>query len=845
MRTNLFLRCYPGLKPLPEFCRLAGANNCPEPAVSSGRTALATKPTPLVLFSVPLLPESLLRIVLLIILVLVSSAGTAPGVQGSASPAKPTPAPTPIPLTKVPLEAQSALASLQEIEADVAKDQSSADGIARNLLDVTSEIDARNADDTKLLTSSPSLDVLYRLKLAWRNFSVRLSVSEVELTRHAVSIEEQLARVDQVNKTWQATLQSAKQPQTPPPVLERVQSVVDSVERTRQATESGQEHILTLQSHLSEEEARVRRALSSIDRAENRALQNIFVRDSQPIWSLETSLAAEWEKQSDESFSSQLKTSVAFSKRLPFTFLIHALFILLVATALYWMRRKIRGLAEEKPDLQHALPILDLPVSTAFALSMLVVPAIYAQAPRLIHAIMGAVTLIPAAVILRRLLDRHSYPILNAIVIMYFVGQLRVLAASLPVLARFIFLGQVLGATVFLVWVLRSWRLPPEAAETHGRVWQIIRAIAKIGLIFLPVAFLANIFGYVNLGNLLGIIFLRSAYVAAMLYTAIRILEGLLIIALQVRPLGSLRVISLHRSMIRRRTCRVFEFLAFLFWLNLLLNFFGLVTPVIATTEAVLDANLALGSFSITPGHILAFLVAVWASFLVSKFLRFLLEEDVYHHLHLTRGIPYAISTMLHYVILLLGFFIALGALGIDLTKVTILVGAFTVGIGFGLQNVINNFVSGLILLFERPIKIGDVIEAGGNVGEVSRIGIRASVIRTADGSEIIIPNGSLISSQVTNWTFSDRQRAVEVPVNVVGGTDPQRVVELLKGTAAAHPGVTREPAPHVYVTNFSAGAVTFQLRAWTDRHEDWAQLRSDLSVAVNEALAREKIAIA
>ena len=133
----------------------------------------------------------------------------------------------------------------------------------------------------------------------------------------------------------------------------------------------------------------------------------------------------------------------------------------------------------------------------------------------------------------------------------------------------------------------------------------------------------------------------------------------------------------------------------------------------------------------------------------------------------------------------------------------------------------------------------------GGKVGEVTRIGIRASVIRTANGSEVIVPNGSLISSQVTNWTFSDRQRAVEFSVNVVGGADPQRVVELLKTTAAAHAGVTKEPSPQVYVTNFSSGAVTLQLRAWTDRHEDWAQLRSDLSVAVNDALAREKIAIA
>jgi potassium-dependent mechanosensitive channel len=787
----------------------------------------------------------LIRILLLTILALASSRVTAPGQPASSSRAKPTPASTPIPLTTVPLEAQSALASLQEIEANVSKDQSSADGIGRTLLDLTSEIEARAADDTSVLTSSPSLDVLYRLKLGWRDFGVRLSASEVELKRCVTSSEEQLARVDELNKTWQATLQSAEQPQKPPAVLQLAQSVIDSVERTQQEVGTGQDHLVTLQSHFSEERARVRRILSSIDQAENRALQNIFVRDTQPIWRLQTSLGMEWQKRSDESFSSQLKTSLAFSRRLPFTFLIHVLFIVLMAGVLHWLRRRIRRLAEQKPELQHALPILDLPICTGMALSMLLVPVIYAQAPRLIHAIMGAVTLIPAVAILRRLLDRHSYPILNAIVLLYFVGQIRIVAASLPVLGRFTFLGQLLGASVFLVWVLRSWRLPPGAAEAQARVWRAIRAIAKIGLLFLPTAFLANIFGYVNLGNLLGIIFFRSVYVAAMLYTAIRILEGLISIALQVRPLGSLRVISLHRPMIRRRACRVLEVLAFLFWLNLLLNFFGLVTPVRETTQAALNANLALGSFSITPGQILAFLIAVWVSFLVSKFLRFLLEEDVYHHLHLARGVPYAISTMLHYVILLLGFFIGLGALGIDLTKVTILAGAFTVGIGFGLQNVINNFVSGLILLFERPIKVGDVIEAGGNVGEVSRIGIRASVIRTADGSEIIIPNGSLISSQVTNWTFSDRQRSVEVSVNTAGGVDPQRVVELLKRTAADYPGVAKEPLPQVYVVNFSAGAVTFQLRAWTDRHENWAQLRSDLSVAVKDALAREEIAIA
>jgi len=185
--------------------------------------------------------------------------------------------------------------------------------------------------------------------------------------------------------------------------------------------------------------------------------------------------------------------------------------------------------------------------------------------------------------------------------------------------------------------------------------------------------------------------------------------------------------------------------------------------------------------------------------------LRFLPEADVYHHSHLERGIPYAISTMLHYVILPLGFFVALATLGVDLTKVTILVGVFTVGVGFGLQTVINNFVSGLILLFERPIKVGDVIQVDADIGEVRRIDIRACVIHTADGSEVIVPNGTLISSKVTNWTFSDRYRAVEVPVSVARGVAPQRVVELLKSVAANHPSVAKEPAPQAYVVNFAS----------------------------------------
>jgi len=132
-----------------------------------------------------------IRIVLLIILALVSSAGPALSQQAAASPAKPNPAPTPIPLAKEPLEAQSTLASLQEVEANVSRDQSSAETIGGTLSELTNEIDARAAEDRRLLTASPSLEILFPLKLAWRTFGVRLSASARELAQHATSLEEQ------------------------------------------------------------------------------------------------------------------------------------------------------------------------------------------------------------------------------------------------------------------------------------------------------------------------------------------------------------------------------------------------------------------------------------------------------------------------------------------------------------------------------------------------------------------------------------------------------------------------------------------------------------------------------
>ena len=248
--------------------------------------------------------------------------------------------------------------------------------------------------------------------------------------------------------------------------------------------------------------------------------------------------------------------------------------------------------------------------------------------------------------------------------------------------------------------------------------------------------------------------------------------------------------------------------------------------------------NLERGSISISLGDVLAFLLTVWAAYLLSVFIRFLLQEDVYPRTRITTGESYAISSLLHYVILALGLVVGMGVMGIDLSRLTVLAGAFGVGIGFGMQGVVNNFVCGLILLFERPIHVGDMIEIGELRGEVRRIGIRASIVRTRQGADIIVPNAQLVTDKVTNWTLSDKLRRFSLPVGVNYGAAPEQVIELLVKVARAHPRVLPKPGALRSLHELRRQLDQFRYRApGPDEYLQWRQVLSDLGVAVYDAV--------
>jgi len=203
----------------------------------------------------------------------------------------------------------------------------------------------------------------------------------------------------------------------------------------------------------------------------------------------------------------------------------------------------------------------------------------------------------------------------------------------------------------------------------------------------------------------------------------------------------------------------------------------------------------------------------------------------------LPRGVPYALSTLTRYGLLLVGFLLALATLGLDLTRITVLVSAFGLGLGFGLQQIMNNFVSGLILLFERPVKIGDSIQLGDLGGEVLRIGIRSSTVRTGQGADVIVPNSKMIEEKVTNWTLSDRQRRIELDIGIKGNSDAERIIALMTDVAGRDPRVSHEPPPEALLLRFGEDSKDFQLRFWTDA-PNWMRLRSELAIALQRALS-------
>jgi potassium efflux system protein len=762
--------------------------------------------------------------------------------------AKPEP-PQPIPLAEVATRAQALEGRLREL----AKEGETGDleaNLTTALPELVQRLGEREAALGKTLAATRSLAELDALAISWRQTQKRIAEQSQPLEKRIEQLDTRLAELDRLAAVWSVTAEQLRAAGAPPEVLERVAATRKRIAETRSGLQEGRNRLLQLESRLGELESRVETSLARIDEANQAILSQIFARDSEPLWLARpgSDYARAWEELRSRTTTSASEV-LAYGGRYGDRFL----FQLVATLAFVWGLRRARTRLEERrgrtpspaPQEDAARDLLRHPVAAALVLGLALSLFLHTDAPRSVLQLVGILVLLPLVVVVHAIVPLSLRSLLYGVAALYFVDRVRDLLAPFELAGRWIFLVEVAFGVGGLAWLLRSTRLRALPAEFGHSVWaRPLSLWMRVSLAALGVALLAGVVGYVRLALLLGRAVLSSAYLALVLLAAVWISDELLEVAFRSRLLTRLHMVRRDPTRFVRWGSRVLRAGAVLTWGWFVLDALAIRNPLLDALGPALSYPIGYGSFSLSIGGVIAFALTVWLAWLLSRFVSFALENEVYPRVALPRGVPFALSSLTRYTVIVLGFLVAVAMLGFDLDRLTLLAGALGVGIGFGLQNVVNNFVSGLILLFERPVQVGDRIEMGAIMGDVKRIGIRASIVRTFDGAEVIVPNANLISDLVTNWTLGDRLRRLILPVGVAYGTDPERVLEILVGVGREHPDLLEEPPVVALFRGFGESSLDFELRGWTENYDSRLRILSDLAVATNRAFREAGIEI-
>ena len=765
-----------------------------------------------------------------------NSFGQAQSPPPHAAPTAPAAAITAAEVIAKSAEVSSLLATVaekSELTAEIKK-------IAKSIPEIARQIDLDFTDTSVTLGEQPPLTTIQAEQARWQQRQLQASAWLTILTQWALELRTAYDHLMRTAGVWAQTREAVQAEQAPAAIVQQVESTLGSIESAKAQLKSQEDAVLGLQGSLAAELSRCDEMLAQIARAQKSAVAGMLSRESPPIWSVELWARARATLPGRLSaiargFWTNIREYLTDPARgLPG----HGLLALVLALAAIAARRRKRQWAASGIGVSSAVAVFERPYAVALAGALWMASAAVSPAPARVRDLLMVLALVPAVRLVRPMVDPRVMPGVSATVTLYMFDLARRTLGGAPLVEQALLVLESMAAVAAIAWLLRYDRLrhlPGQVpASLRGRFVSNLLKLVTMGL---ALGGLAAVLGFMRLARMLTPAILSGAALAIFMFSAVQVARGALAIALRVRPLDRLQMVNRHCDLMETWAKRFFVWGAAFIWVRRFLDYIGLLEPVVSFGSAVLEAKFERGSISVSVEDVLAFGLTVWAAYLLSAFIRFALQEELYPRRGIARGLSYAYSRLVHYVILAVGFLVGLGVLGMDLSKVSVLAGAFGVGIGFGLQDVVNNFVCGLILLFERPVTVGDIVEVGGLQGEVRRIGIRASTVRTYQGADIIVPNSQFITANVTNWTLSDQLRRIELPVGVNYGAAPQKVIEMIEAVARANPGVLEKPPPKCLFMGYGDSSINFELRAWTDQFDNWGAIRSEIASAVYDAV--------
>jgi len=756
--------------------------------------------------------------------------------------ASPTPSPTPI--RAVPLHQIAEQA--EELESQLRKTQKALIPVPdRQVQDLGAkaqdeEISRRAHQLEDLLTGIPNRMQLQQEGRYWKALEEEYAAKRKLLTVRAAEIEEIMQWLDKEQARWEATSEQVHDAAGLEVVAGRVEQEVDAIYKLRSEAQERLNVILTLQNHISEQDRVLSAALRKLEVAHEQLHDSLFEKDSPLLW----------QDAPLQSSAQPLKKVILFSANRAFTgtreflsarkpLLLGVVTIYIFALIMAFRLRKYAA-SEDKRDVAiGGTHVFLRPFSAAMLVALLPIIGTLPSAPTGVSFVICLLSAAPVLRLLPKLVPAAMRTVVYVLCIFYVSVWAHQILEFGSAFGRELFAFIILLALIIFIWLTRPSRLKIQL----GSPWRVrvLFAANTIGLCLLAVSVIANIFGFVSLAQVLGVGALFSAFAFALLYTMVRVLRLGISIAVNSTWFHSLP--DVRPGVIERWASRLLVFSACFLWLDVNLYLFTIRSNVVSTVQSMLQHPISFGKSRLTLGGTLNLFLFLFIGYVIANIASFILGKILLPKLSLRGGMAYAISRFTYYVLLGALFFAGLADTGLELNKFTVITGALGLGVGFGLQNIVNNFASGLIILFERPIRIGDTVEIGGITGLVRRIGARSSTVLTAQGAEVILPNSILLSNQVTNWTLSSTRRLVEIPVRVSYGTDPALALKLLMEIATSNPHVLAHPRPETLFLGFGESALNLELRFWASQSV-WFELKSQISMAILESFRNAGIEI-
>ncbi len=770
--------------------------------------------------------------------------------------------PEPKPEVAAPEEPKEVTGADFAIQANAVEDRLSQIQNEMSVIDVAEEVNAAldeiEAEGAELQEQFNALETrrmmiseLNALRVQVELLDARTKRQIDKLSVYAGDLEELETQNDEDIEAWTRAVRAIRKPSIPKSVRDRTASILHGLREGRKELDKRLGEVLALQTRALDVRDSVHMAEQRVMLAQREQAESIFERQDPPLWSTESRPAEKAEREGYEIRFSWL--AVTSHLRAQWGILLLQLFLVL---ALGWAFVRVRASLADRVDKHQqdggipwehrAFEALRHPWAAALLLAIASVRFFYPD--RVVEMILLTwVIALPLWFVVYKEMVPTTFR--NALVGLGLLGTIHIVVTMVsghPGVERALLLLELVLVSAGAAWLIRFLRNVDVPKRMRQGLWFSLATLwTRLVLLISIFGVGATVFGYTYFAEEAAGVAIIGTIAATVWMALARIVEAIVASAVYAGRLDGFRMIRANRDLTAKMLTRVIRLAATALFLWSLADMTTVWRPIGGVLGRALSADLGLGfaTTGVTFGDLFAFFIILWLSWTLARFVSFVLREEVLPRLHVQAGVPFALTTFTRYVIIAIGFIAAMSVLGIPLDRLTIVLSALGVGIGFGLQGLVNNVVSGFVLLTERPIRLRDKIEIEGVLGHVSDIGIRASKIRTFDGAEVIVPNGDLISGRVVNWTLSARQQRVTIPVGVAYGTDPNQLLDILRKVAAADEKVFKDPAPLALFRGFGESSLDFELRIFMDP-SDVLDVPSAVTVAINEALKEAGIEI-